>query len=111
MKVLFKSIAESELVLGAAVVLIGLAFFYLRNGSEYLSGKSGGAYWDNMSYCETHRDSQMKIYKELVSCQKILAHREYCKKDLDKGITIDGSKIPCDRFLGMEDDYSPYDAY
>ena len=104
MKFALKKIAESEFILGAAVVLVVLGFLYLRSGSEYFFGNSGGAYWDNMNYCKTHRDSQMKIYKELVNCREILAHRTYCRKHLDESITIDGSTIPCDRFLGIEDD-------
>lgn len=68
-------------------------------------------YWDNMNYCRTHRDSQMKVYKELVSCREILAHRKHCRRHIDETISIDGSTIPCDRFFGIEDDYSPWDEY
>ena len=111
MKATLKKFAESELVLGAVVVLVIFAFFYLRNGPEYFSGQSGGAYWDNMNYCKNHRESQMKIYKQLVSCQEILAHRNYCRKHVSENIMIDGTAIPCDRFLGVEDDHSPWDAF
>lgn len=107
MKATLKNIAESKLSSGMLIILIALVFFYLRNGSEYFSGSSGGAYWDNMNYCKTHRDSQMKIYSQLVSCREIIAYQKYCRKRLDESIIIDGTNIPCDRFLGVEDDQSP----
>lgn len=104
LKSLGKKLADSELVIGAAVILVVLAYFYLRDGSEYFFGNSGGAYWDNMNYCETHHDGQMKIYKQLVSCRDIVAYQGYCKKHLDESITIDGTNIRCDTFLDVEDD-------
>ena len=105
-----RKLAESELVLVVAVILVGFGYSYLRNGPEYFTGNSGGAYWDNMNYCKTHRQGQMKIYKQLVSCQEILAHRRYCRKQIDESISIDGTTIPCDSFLGVEeDDHSPWD--
>ena len=111
MKAVLKKITESNLALLLAIVLIGLGFFYLRNGREYFTGNSGGAYWDHMNYCKTHRDSQMKIYNQLVSYHEILTHRNYCINHLDENITIDGTAIACDSFLGKEDDHSPWDAY
>lgn len=111
MKATFRKLAESELVFGLAVVLIVLGYLYLRNGIEYFSGTSGGAYWDNMAYCRTHRESRMKIYNQLVTCEQIQSYRRYCRKNLDESILIDSTEIPCDEFLDEEDDYSPYDAY
>ena len=111
MKAVLRKLAESELVLVAAVILVGFGFFYLRNGAEYFTDTSGGAYWDNMTYCKTHREGQMKIYKQLVSCQEILVHRKYCRKHIEESISIDGTTIPCDRFLGVEDDHSPWNVY
>ncbi len=65
MKAIFQKIAESEFVFWIAVVLAVLGFLYLRNGAEYFSGDSGGAYWDNMTYCKSHPNGQMKIYSKL----------------------------------------------
>lgn len=93
------------------VALAVLGFLYLRNGAEYFSGDSGGAYWDNMTYCKTHPTGQMKIYSKLVGCEQIRAYRKYCSKNLDESISVDGTQILCDQFLGKDDDHSPYDAY
>lgn len=111
MKTVLKKIVESNLAFLVVVILVCLGFFYLRNGSEYFTGNSGGAYWDHMNYCKTHRDSQMKIYNQLVSCHEILAHRKYCINHFDESITVGGTTIACDSFLGKEDDHSPWDAY
>lgn len=111
MKPLLKWVAESEGALTAVVVVILLGIFYLRNGSEYFADSSGGAYWDNMNYCKTHRDGKMKLYKQLISCREILVLRKFCRTHLNDSITIDGTIVPCDRFLGVDDDYSPYDSY
>lgn len=109
MKLAFKNIIESELIIGVAAVLTILGFLYLRNGSEYFSGNSGGAYWDNMNYCRTHRDGRMKVHKDFISCREILSYRKYCRRHVDDSISVEGTTIPCDRFLGIEDDRSPWD--
>jgi hypothetical protein len=111
MKTTLTKLAGSQLLLGAAILLVGGIFLYLRSGGEYFLGTSGGAYWDNMTYCGTHRDGQMKVYSKLVPCREILTQRKYCRKHLDDDIVIDGTSIACDKFLGVEDDHSPYDAY
>lgn len=111
MKAIFQKIAESEFVFWIVIIFAVLGFLYLRNGAEYFSGDSGGAYWDNMTYCKSHPTGQMKIYSKLVSCEQIRAYRRYCSKNPDESISVDGTQIPCDRFLGKEDDHSPYDAY
>lgn len=111
MKAIFQKLAGSEVGFWVVVALAILGFLYLRNGPEYFSGESGGAYWDNMTYCRSHPAGQMKIYSKLVSCEQIRAYQGYCNKNLDENITVDGTQIPCNRFVGKEDDHSPYDAY
>ncbi len=111
MKSVFQRLSESGAIFWAVVAIAVLGYLYLRNGPEYFSGDSGGAYWDNMTYCESHPTGRMKIYSEIVSCEQILAYRRYCNKNLDESITVDGTQIPCDRFVGKEDDYSPNNAY
>ncbi len=110
MKAIFQKIADSEFAFWIAVSLVVLGFLYLRNGAEYFSGNSGGAYWDHMSYCRSHATGQMKIYSKLISCEQIRAYRRHCSKNPDESISVDGMKIPCDRFLGREDDYYPFYA-
>lgn len=111
MKAPLHKLVESELVLKvcAALAVLGLIFifFYLRNGAEYFSGNSGGAYWDNMNYCKVHRVSQMNIYGELISCKHILNLQGYCKRHLDESLSFGGSTVPCDQFLGVDDNYPP----
>ena len=111
MNAIFQKLAESELVFWIAIALVVLGFLYLRNGAEYFTGDSGGAYWDNMTYCNAHPTGQMDIYGKLVGCKQIRAYRRYCSKNLDKSISVNGSQIWCDQFLGKDDDHSPYDAY
>ena len=104
MRAVLRKLAESDLVLGIAVLLVVVGFLYLRHGAEYFSGSSGGAYWDNMNYCASHRDGQMNIYGQLVTCRQILAHQTYCKSHLDESINVAGANIACDVFLGQEDE-------
>jgi hypothetical protein len=111
MKVFLKKLADSGAVYALALVLGGLAFFYFRNGAEYFSGKSGGAYWDHRNYCETHAEGQVKIYSQLVGCRRILAYRTYCSRHLDGAISIGRDTIQCDQFLGVQDDHSPWDVF
>jgi len=111
MRITIKNILESEFVLLLVVILIGMFFFYMRNGYEYFTGESGGAYWDRMNYCSRHRDSKMQIYGHLITCKKILDLRQFCRKHIDENFTFEGATISCESFLGVEDDHSPYDSY
>ncbi len=104
MKAVLARLARSEAVHYAAVLLVVFGFIYLRNGAEYFSGNSGGAYWDNMNYCGNHQDGQMNIYGQLVSCREILEDRRYCEGHIDQRINIVGTSFACDAFLGVEDD-------
>lgn len=105
MRAALRKLAESDLVLGIALLLVVVGFLYLRHGAEYFSGTSGGAYWDNMNYCANHRDGQMNIYGRLVTCREILADQTYCRLNVDESIRVAGTTLACDVFLGSEDDF------
>lgn len=107
MKAVLRKLVESEFVFGIVVALAVFGFLYLRNGAGYFTGESGGAYWDNMTYCNTHPTGQMNIYGKLISCERIRAYRRYCSKKLDGSINVNGAQIWCDQFLRNDDDYSP----
>ena len=104
-----KEVASATLKIAVAAVLV-LGWLYLRNGSEYFAGTSGGAYWDHMDYCKTHPAGRQKIYNELVSCNKIMAARAYCRHHLNDVRQIGGGTASCDDILDIEPPPTPWDG-
>jgi hypothetical protein len=101
---------ESDWVFAVLLVAAAIGYLYLRNGPDSFTGKSGGQYWDNRQYCETHPKGRMKVTSDVVSCRNILRLQEFCSFHQDDSFTLAGETIDCDRFLAPQHDHSPWDG-
>lgn len=102
-----RALGVFAIALAAALIL---GYLYLRNGSEYFTGTSGGVYWDHMKYCRTHHDGRQKIYNELVSCSEIQSARAYCWHHKDDTRQFGGETVSCDDILGIDPPPTGWDA-
>lgn len=90
------------------ITAVAASTLIVRNGPGWLTGETGGTYWDNPHYCEMHPAGKMHVVgDEPVPCEQILEAREICESDLRQSISISGKMITCQDFFGDGEPASP----